>query len=167
MPTLTGKTYPQRLRFTLVRCRCCLPQCTTHLLTRAPPARSHLLPLIVLHALRSLPAKNFLRQSASLLSKDPMLTLLQAASKSFQRRRNKLPKTIVIYQDGISAGEYRKVDEQLTKRSRRSKVCLFIGHLVWHQADCQYLGDFIKRRRCAPAGYKQREEGRLHHVQFW
>ncbi|KAJ3557975.1 hypothetical protein NM688_g1185 [Phlebia brevispora] len=42
--------------------------------------------------------------------------MLEAALKTFHQRRHVLPKTVIVYRDGVSEGEYWKVDEQEIKR---------------------------------------------------
>lgn len=47
-----------------------------------------------------------------------MLTrcLLQAALRNYQAKRGKLPKNIFLYRDGVSEGEYWKVDDEEIKK---------------------------------------------------
>lgn len=87
---LTGNVCVSR-SYVIRASACCNAQhtyCLVHRRTFSPVA-SHC-------RSRSLPTDNSPGQSALLLSADRILTLLQAALKSFQRRRNNLPKTIVI-----------------------------------------------------------------------
>lgn len=45
-----------------------------------------------------------------------LICSLQAALRNYQAKRGKLPKTIFLYRDGVSEGEYWKVDIEEIKK---------------------------------------------------